>query len=106
MRIERSHALGRAEAIQRIDRFVDTLLQRPLPAGVKVSDPQKTWVGSQMNFAVSAAKGFFSSKVGGFVDVSDDRVVLDVNVPAMVTRFVGEDRIRETVERELDRLLS
>ena len=106
MKIEQLHALGREEAANRIDHFLENLMQRQPPGGVTVKNPRKDWVGHTMNFSFTAAKGLFGTMISGLMHVHDDRVVVESELPALVRSFVGEDRIRATISRELGRILA
>jgi hypothetical protein len=106
MHIEEQHQLGQAEAISRIDSFLDALMERQPPGGVTIRNPQKSWSGNTMEFSFTAAKGLFGTSISGRMQVEDDRVVVDSELPALVRSFVGEDRIRDVISRELGRLLS
>jgi Putative polyhydroxyalkanoic acid system protein (PHA_gran_rgn) len=106
MQIEQPHDLGEKKAISRIDRFLDDLMQRQPPGGVTIKNARKDWDGNRMNFSFAAGKGLFSTTISGVMEVMADRVVLTSKVPALVRGVVGEDRIREVIERELARILS
>jgi hypothetical protein len=106
MPIEERHQLGQQEAISRIDGFLDALMQREPPAGITVKNPEKSWSGNVMDFSFTAAKGLFGISIAGRMVVEDDRVVVDSELPALVRSFVGEDRIKDALSRELARLLS
>jgi hypothetical protein len=106
MQIEQSHGLGEAKAISRIDHFLDDLMQRQPPGGVSITDARKEWDGNRMNFSFAAGKGFFSTTIRGVMEVTNDRVVVTSEIPALVRSVVGEERIREVIARELDRILS
>jgi hypothetical protein len=105
MKVVQQHKLGQAEAIKRIDRFLDKLMAREPPAGVTIKNPQKTWNGNRMDFAFNASRGFFGTTIEGKVQVTDDEVVLDSELPGLVRTFVGEDTVRDVIARELGRLL-
>jgi hypothetical protein len=104
MRIEQPHTLGQAAAISRIDQFLEKLVQNP-PGGVTIKDAQRDWVGNRMNFSFTAAKGFFGTSVQGVMDVLDDRVVVESDLPSLVKNFLGEDRIRHVIANELGSML-
>ena len=104
MRIEQPHALGHQEAILRVDRFLDGLIQRP-PGGATVNDPVKNWDGNRMTFAFSIRRGFFGTSFGGWMDVTDDRVVVETAVPPLVRSLLGEERIRQVIAEHLGNLL-
>jgi len=106
MHIEEEHGLGQQEAKERIDSFLEALMQRRPPGGVAIRNPEKAWNGNTMDFSFTAAKGLFGTSISGRMRVEDDRVVVDSELPVLVRSFVGEDRIKETISRELARLLS
>jgi hypothetical protein len=106
VRVERPHALGQDQAIRKIDSFLDELLARPLPSGIQVEDARKTWTGNRMEFSFRAKKGFFGTDIRGTMDVTDAGVVLDAELPALVASFVGEERVRDLIARQLDALLA
>jgi len=105
MQIEQPHDLGETKAIRRIDHFLDDLMRRQPPGGVTIRDARKEWDGNRMEFSFAAAKGLFSTTIRGVMEVTGDRVVLTSELPALVRGIVGEDRIRETIARELARIL-
>jgi hypothetical protein len=105
MQIEQSHALGEAKAISRIDNFLDDLMRRQPPGGVTIKDARKEWDGNRMNFSFAAGKGFISTTIRGVMEVTKDKVVLTSQLPALVRSVLGEERIRETIARELARIL-
>ncbi|HSK10246.1 MAG TPA: polyhydroxyalkanoic acid system family protein [Vicinamibacterales bacterium] len=105
MHIEHPHDLGQQEAIERLDHFLEGLMQRQPPGGITIKNPRKDWDGNTMNFSFTAAKGLFGTSINGLVRVEDDRVVMDTELPALVRGFVGEDRIRNAISQELGRLL-
>jgi hypothetical protein len=105
LRIELSHSLNGSEAIRRLDTFLESLIAREWPHGIEVTDARKQWAGNRMTFGFAVGKGGFSTSIEGTVDVDDGRVVLESPLPALARLFVGEDRIREAVARELRRAL-
>jgi hypothetical protein len=104
MRIEHPHTLGRPEAIGRIDHLLDQLAQQP-PGGVTVSDAVREWDGNQMTFSFRAAKGGFGTSIRGRLEVTDDRVVVDADVPVLVKALVGEARIQQAISGGLANVL-
>jgi len=104
MRIEQPHTLGRQEAIGRVDRFLDRLIQDP-PGGATIRESRKEWDGNLMTFSFAIARGFFGTTLTGTMEVADDRVVVDSDLPALVTSFVGEERIRQVIAEHLGHVL-
>ncbi len=105
MRIEHPHALGREEAARRIDHLLDRLAEQP-PGGVAINDAVKQWEGSLMRFSFTAAKGGFGTSIRGRLEVSDDRVVVEADLPALVKAFVGEARVERAISGGLGDVLA
>jgi hypothetical protein len=105
MRIEQPHTLGRQEAIGRVDRFLDRLIQDP-PGGATIKEPRKEWDGNRLTFSFAIARGFFGTTFTGTMEVGDDRVVVDSELPRLVTSFVGEERIRQVIAEHLGTALT
>ena len=104
MRIEQPHALGKKEAVGRVDRFLDRLIQNP-PGGATIKEVRKHWQGERMTFSFAASRGFFGATFSGTMDVTDDRVVVDAELPAIVKSFVGEERVRQAIAEHLGQVL-
>jgi Putative polyhydroxyalkanoic acid system protein (PHA_gran_rgn) len=104
MYIERSHNVGKEEAIHKIDSFLNDLLRRPFPGGVTVKEPFKSWSDDAMHFSFKARKGFISVMISGIIRVNDDSVIMDSDLPGLVTAFVSEDTIRNVINKQLDGL--
>ncbi len=105
MIVERNHNLGQAEAIRRIDTFLDELMKRPFPAGLHIEDPNKTWSGNVMKFTFKAKKGWLGTTIAGSILVTDQSVVFDSDLPGLVTAFVSEETIRDLINQGFDDLL-
>ncbi|HEX7484595.1 MAG TPA: polyhydroxyalkanoic acid system family protein [Vicinamibacterales bacterium] len=105
MRIEQPHTLGRQEAISRIDQFLERLILDP-PGGVTIKDARKDWDGNRMTFSFTAARGFFGTSVRGLMEVMDDRVVVESELPVLVQTILGEARIQRVISTELGNMLA
>jgi hypothetical protein len=106
MHIERSHNVGKEEAIHKIDTFLDDLMRREFPGGVTIKEPSKSWSDNAMRFSFKAKKGFIGTTISAVIRVNDDSVVMDSDLPALVTTFVSEDKIRNVINEQLDSLFS
>lgn len=104
MRIQQPHKLGQREAIGRIDRFLERLAQEP-PGGVTIKDAKTDWDGNRMDFSFTAAKGGFGTSISGRMEVRDDEVVVESDLPTLVKAFLGEERIRQVISNELGEML-
>ena len=105
MHIEKSHHLGQQEAMRRVDTFLDTLVHRPLPAGLSIENPSKVWSGHVMNFSLRVKKGWLGTPLAGTLSITAQSVVMDFALPGIITAFVSENDIRTLIEQQLDDLL-
>jgi len=106
MHLEYKHRLGQAEAIRKIDAGLDDLLARPFPGGVAVTEVSRSWSDNVLHCSFRAEKGIFGTLIAAVVRVQDDLVVMDCNLPGLVTAFISEDKIQEGIHRQLDHLLA
>jgi hypothetical protein len=104
MHIERNHNVGKEEAIHKIDTFLDDLMRRQFPGGVAIKEASKSWSDNAMRFSFKAKKGFIGATISGVIHVNDDSVVMDSNMPGLVTAFVSEDKIRNVIYEQLEGL--
>jgi len=104
MHIERNHNLGKEEAIHKIDIVLDDLMRRQFPGGVTIKEPSKSWSDNAVRFSFKAKKSFIATTISGVIRVNDDSVVMDSDLPGVVTTFVSEDKIRDVINEQLDSL--
>jgi hypothetical protein len=105
MLIEQPHALGRPGAIDRVNQLLDRLLENP-PGGATIKEVLKRWDGERLTFRFGISLGFFGAEFSGTMDVTDDRVVVESELPALVKSFVGEERARQVIADHLGRALA
>jgi Putative polyhydroxyalkanoic acid system protein (PHA_gran_rgn) len=106
MQIDVKHELGAEEAIRRLTTYFEELKGRQWPGGVEVAEARTSWNGSRAEFSFYAGKGGFGIDIIGNVEVKENLVALRSELPVLARMFLGEDRIRSTVTRELERVLS
>jgi putative polyhydroxyalkanoic acid system protein len=106
MHIERRHNVGKEVAIRKIDTFLDDLMRRQFPGDVAIKEASKNWSDNTMRFSFKAKKGFFGTTISGVIRVNDDSVVMDSDLPGVVTAFVSEDQIQNVINEQLDGLFS
>lgn len=101
MHIEQSHQLGKDEVRKRADQLTDNLINMPIPGGVSIGDISKQWNGDTMDFSFRASQGFFGANISGSVQVTDNNVALDVNVPPILSTFISEDKIKAMIQNKM-----
>ena len=106
MRLKVEHNLSRQKAIEKIDSFLDKLAEKELPAGITIDNPQKSWSDNVMTVSFKAKKGFFGVEIKGTATVFDDHVIIEMDLPAIVTSFVSEDEIAVRIKNDAQALLN
>jgi hypothetical protein len=57
-----------------------------------------------MRFSFKAKKDFLGATISSVIHVNQDSVVMDSELPGLVTAFVSEDQIRNVINEQLDGL--
>jgi hypothetical protein len=90
------HALEVAEAVQRLQVFLEQVRQEH---GDRVSNLHGQWNGNNLNFAFSA----MGMKINGDLVVYQSSVEVSGNLPFAASLFRGQ--IEQTIRGELEKLL-
>lgn len=77
-----------------------------MPAGINISNPEKSWSGDVMTLSFKANKGIIGVNIKGQAIVSEDNLVIEIDLPAIVTTFVSEATIRNELIRKAEALLN
>ena len=104
MLINQRHGTSQAEAVKKINNFLNDLMKREFPSGVKIKDPEKRWNGNVMNFSFRAQKGLMGTTISGTVSVTDTEVSLNSTLPGIITTFVSEDKVKDVITKQFKEL--
>jgi hypothetical protein len=99
------HHTSVEEAIVIVDRSANDLFEGAGGGSVELVERKKGWNGPLMDFSLTARFGFISLPISGNVVVDDVNVTVLCELPALVRTFVGEDKIRASVERKVRGML-
>jgi hypothetical protein len=100
------HKKTKEEAIRLVDSQADHLFEIPGGGAVQLTNHRKNWNGATMDFSVTASVGFISLPISGTVLVDDTNITVNVELPTLVSKFIGEDKIRAGVEGRVRGMLS
>jgi hypothetical protein len=92
-------------AIGIVDRSADNLFEDVAGGLVELVDQKHDWKGPHMDFSLTARAGFVSVPISGTIVVDEVNVTVYCELPAMVQKFVGEDKIYGSVERRVRGML-
>jgi hypothetical protein len=85
------HQLGKAEAKRRLESGFGQVKQQ---LGGQIATLSDTWEGDRMGFEL----GIMGQKVRGHLDVTDDHVRLEVQLPWMLAMFA--DKAKAIIQRQ------
>ena len=98
MKVRLPHQLEKAEIRRRLEERKDEIVDY-FPEGMASLDSR--WKGEDhMDFVV----GIAGQRINGSVDIADDHVVIDVNLP-LILSFIGK-KVEDSVRNEGTRLLT
>jgi hypothetical protein len=95
------HRKTREQAVQVVDDAFTQLYRAPV-MGVEIVEPVKKWNASTMAFSFTGRLGFIEVPLSGSVAVDDQRVTILCELPAILKNFVGEEKIRTSVEEKMN----
>jgi len=90
------HTLSQEDAKSRLERFAESLEARFQD---KVSDLSQSWEGNSLSFAFKT----FGIKIGGKIDVNDDNLAVQGDIP--ITAMVFKGKIESDIREQLERLM-
>src|SRR3954454_23881638 len=105
MKVIIPHQTTVEQAIVIVDRSANDLFDGAVGGSVELVDRRKGWKGPLMDFSMTARVGFIALPISGNVVVDAINVTVHCELPALVKTFVGEDRIRASVERKVRGML-
>ncbi len=101
MRVTISHTKSRQDAAQIVEETIDNLLGSGLPRPFRMTTMNKQWNGSTLRFNTAVAMGPLRMPISGKVDVTDTEIIIDVDLPPLLSRFVPEKQLKDAVEARI-----
>jgi hypothetical protein len=105
VRVSISHNQSRAEAMQAVDGALGKLFSTVLPPPIRMDNLEKSWSGSVLNFGLRVAIGPFRSAIRGTITVTDNEIIIEADLPKLLTSVVPERSIQSGVETRIRGLL-
>jgi L-serine deaminase len=100
------HKKTKQEAIKLVDRSVDELFSGAAGGAVEIVGLTKQWADSTMTFSLTGKVGFISVPLSGTVMVDDQNVTVNCEFPAMVKKFIGEDKLVSGIQKKLSGIVA
>jgi hypothetical protein len=63
-----------------------------------MTEIRKEWIGSRLNFQTAVALGPLKMPIRGIVEVSETEIVIDIDLPPLLAKFIPEHKLRKAVE--------
>ncbi|HET8549541.1 MAG TPA: polyhydroxyalkanoic acid system family protein [Bryobacteraceae bacterium] len=106
MRVTVSHNKTRQEAMKAVDDATADLLRALATGPVQIVDQKKNWQGNVMHFTVKGRMAVFSATVVGTIEVTDKEIIIEADLPALLTKVLPEEKIRAGIETKVKGLLT
>ena len=97
MRITVRHRGDIEDAKRQIEHAVERLGSVNVPGALEISRVEKRWNGMTLEFSLYAAVGPFRSPIRGLGIVTEKDIILDIDLPKLLTALVPEIALETTV---------
>src|SRR5438445_13372046 len=104
MRITVSHNKGKEEAIRIVDSATDQVLGPIFSGLLRMSDVQKQWQGSRLNFSLNAGTGPVRVPIKGWILATDTDITIDCDLPELIEKLLPPS-VRSNVQSAIRGLL-
>ena len=105
MKVTITHKKTQADAIRLVDKGANGLFAGAAGPSVEITNQTKDWVGPVMHFSFTAKMGFIAMPLSGTIDVGNDNVIVDCEMPSLVDKFLGDGKVRSTIEKKIQLML-
>src|SRR3954469_22769889 len=88
MRITVSHDKGKDEAIRIVNNAADQALRPMFTGPIQMSNVQKKWTGSTMDFSLTVGFGATGLPIKGSIIVEEHDITIDCDLPPLLEHFL------------------
>jgi hypothetical protein len=106
VRVTVPHRKTKQEVVQSLNESIEKLLTLQVPGGARVTNVQRSWNGNTLHFSLVAGMGFLTAPVRGAIQVTDQDVTIEVDLPNLLTKFIPEQKIASQIETRVKGLLA
>lgn len=106
MRFTVSHNKSREDAARIVEDTITNLLEAELPRPFRMAGMRKQWSNSMLQFQTAVAMGPLRMPITGTVDVRDTEVVIEIELPPLLSKFIPEEKLKEAVEARIRKKLA
>ena len=104
MKVSVPHTRARQEVMEILDQPLGALFAGAV-GGLEIADERRSWSESTMTFSFVGRVGIVSIPLAGVLEVQETMVIVEVALPPVVSMFVGEEKVRAGLVREVRALL-
>ena len=90
MRITVSHDKGKQEAMRIVDGAAEQVLGGMFSGALRMSDVQKRWNGSTLEFSLTAGLSPVRVPIKGWILVAEKEITIDCDLPAFIENLLPE----------------
>ena len=93
-------------AVAEVKATADRLLRENSAGPFQLTNIEREWKGNTLHASLRVAVGPFNSPVKGTVEVTEDELIIECELPSLLTRMIPEAKIQDNLERKLKGLLA
>lgn len=105
MKLTLLHKTTQQKAIQIIEKKAEELMQLQF-SQIIITNKRKEWDNNILRFSFTVGKMFLNLDFQGIIIVTDSDVIGEAEVPSIVTSFFSEERIKEVITNEFNKLFN
>jgi Putative polyhydroxyalkanoic acid system protein (PHA_gran_rgn) len=88
MRVTVSHNKGKQEAMRIVDDAFDQVLRPVFSGPLRMTNAQKEWSGSRLNFSMNAGVSIVQVPIRGWILVTDTDITIDIDLPMFLEKLL------------------
>ena len=73
---------------------------------ITINSKHKEWDNNILRFSFNVSKMFLNLDFKGIIIVTDQEVIGEADIPSIVTSFFSEERIKEVITSEFNKLFN
>ncbi|MFO7445728.1 MAG: hypothetical protein R6W90_05140 [Ignavibacteriaceae bacterium] len=90
---------------RQIDNYVSKLNKLEFNGNFKIVELHKNWINYEMNFSVMVKQGFLERRIKGLIQIKDELIIIEFEVPEIVKNFVREEKLKFLISKHMDNVL-
>ena len=105
MYFEYPHTQNKDLLKQKIDKYVSKLNKLEFYGNFKITTFSRSWNNYEMLYSLTVKQGFLERKLQGLLQVKDELIIVEFEIPDIVKNFVREEKLEFLIAKHLDNVI-